>query len=90
MCCCHVFLGRHFALQKHAMHDKKGRPIEGKKAEEMLKNVGTYQRHENLQNKSTQVLLCTGSRYRESVRALRAKIANHQFPPCEIDTDGQG
>ena len=61
-----------------------------KKAEEMLKSVGTYQRHDNMQNKSTQVLLCTGSRYKKTLRALRAKIANHQFPPCEIDTDGQG
>ena len=74
----------------HALHDKKGRPIEPKKAEEMIRNVGTYQRHENLQNKSTQVLLCTGSRYYKTVKTLRAKIANHQFPPCEIDTDGQG
>ena len=56
----------------------------------MIENVGTYQRRENMQKKSTQVLLCTGSRYKDSVRALRAKIANHQFPPCEIDTDGQG
>ena len=74
----------------HAMHDKKGRPIGPTKADEILKSVSTDQRPKNFQNKSKQVVLCTGARYKETVRALRAKIKNHEFPPCEIDTDGQG
>ena len=36
------------------------------------------------------ILLCTGTRYEESTRRLRRLIKNNQFPPCEVETDGQG
>ena len=76
-----------------SMHDKRGRPIARATAKKIIntaERIQTYQRHEKLQNKSNDFILCTGKRYKESAERLKGKIQCHDFPPCDIEVDGQG